>query len=88
MREMTRQRVETFARNNGVDTITPDLIEEKYGEWGKGSAKKKQQMQWDDAATQRISKIPDFIRGMVMLEIERCAKDSGSDTVNCRTPLP
>ena len=27
MRDMTRQRVETFARGNGVETITPDLIE-------------------------------------------------------------
>ncbi|MBT7941968.1 MAG: universal stress protein [Alphaproteobacteria bacterium] len=81
MRDMTRQRVEIFARNNGVDTITPDLIEEKYGEWGKGSTKQNQQLEWNDAAMERISKIPDFIRGMVMLEIERCAKETGSDTV-------
>lgn len=81
MRDMTRQRVETFAKKNNVDTITPDLIEEKYGEWGKGSARKKQQLPWDDAAQARIAKIPDFVRGMVMLEIERCAKEAGSDTV-------
>ena len=81
MRDMTRQRVETFARKNNVETITPDLIEEKYAEWGKGSAKQKQQLQWDKGARRRMERIPDFIRGMVMLEIERCAKESGLDVV-------
>ena len=81
MRDMTRQRVEAFARRNGVETITPDLIERKYAEWGKGSAKQKQRLEWDDAATERIARIPDFVRGMVMLEIERCAREAGSNVV-------
>ncbi len=85
MRDMTRQRVEAFARSNNAETITPDLIEEKYSDWGKGSAKQKQRLEWDDAATERIARVPDFVRGMVMLEIERCARESGSDVVTEET---
>ena len=81
MRDMTRQRVETFAERNGVTEITPQLIEEKYAEWGAGSAKQKRKLPWDEAALARIERIPDFVRGMVSLEIERCAREMGSTTV-------
>ena len=81
IRDMTRQRIETFARCNSVETVTPDLIEDKYAEWSKGSAKQKQQLEWDEAATRRLERVPDFVRGMVMLEIERCARETGRDVV-------
>jgi len=82
MRDMTRQRVETFARNNDVVNVTPDLIEEKYGEWGTGSAQQQRGMAWDDDAADRIDRIPEFVRGMVILEIERQARRLGHDRVS------
>lgn len=81
MRDMTKKRVETFAGRNSITEITPQLIQEKYAEWGVGSAKQKRKMAWDDAAMARIERIPDFVRGMVSLEIERCAREMGADSV-------
>ncbi len=81
MRDMTRQRVETMARSEGADTVTLDLVQEKYAGWGEGSAKRRSEMEWAPDASARIERIPDFIRGMVVLEIERCARDMGLETV-------
>jgi hypothetical protein len=39
-------------------------------------------MDWDDVASARVKAIPDFIRPMVVLEIERCAQEMGLDVVN------
>jgi nucleotide-binding universal stress UspA family protein len=81
MRDLTRQRVEAFARRQGINTITTKLIEDKYKEWGQGSDKQQSQMDWDASARERLQRIPDFVRGMVMLEVERCARDLGQTTV-------
>ena len=81
MREMTRQRIETFARRHGVTTITPALVREKYAEWARGSAKQETSLDWDEAALERINRIPGFVRGMVIMEVERCAKEIGYGSV-------
>ncbi|MBT3917451.1 MAG: universal stress protein [Rhodospirillaceae bacterium] len=81
MREMTRQRVEVYAEKHEIETITEALVEEKYAEWAKGSAKQKRQMAWDEDALARVQRIPDFVRGMVELEIERCARELELDRV-------
>tara|TARA_B100000315_G_scaffold242296_1_gene264317 strand:- start:7910 stop:10060 length:2151 start_codon:yes stop_codon:yes gene_type:complete len=81
MRDMTRQRVEVYAEKHGIETITEALVEEKYAEWAKGSAKQKRKMEWDEDALARVQRIPDFVRGMVELEIERCAREMELDRV-------
>ena len=81
MREMTKQRVETFARKNGVEVIDLNLVEEKYTEWGEGSAKRQSEMDWEEDASVRIERIPEFIRPMVVMEIERCAREMGLEIV-------
>ncbi|MDP6689940.1 MAG: PCP reductase family protein, partial [Alphaproteobacteria bacterium] len=81
MRDMTKQRVENLARAEGADTVTLDLVQEKYAGWGEGSAKRQAEMDWAPDAAARIERIPDFIRGMVILEIERCAREMGLDQV-------
>ncbi|MHA1108501.1 MAG: PCP reductase family protein, partial [Alphaproteobacteria bacterium] len=70
-----------FAERNDIAEITPQHMEEKYAEWRAGSAKQQRKMEWDDAASARIERIPDFVRGMVSLEIERCAREMGADRV-------
>ncbi len=82
MREMTRQRVENMARQTGAESVTLDLLEEKYAGWAKGSEKRQAEMAWDPAAATRVERIPDFIRPMVVSEIERCARALGLDIVN------
>jgi len=81
IRSMTQRRVEAFARRKGNTVITLELLEEKYAEWAAGSAKQKAHLNWDDPAWQRIQRIPDFVRGMVIKEIEHCAQELGVNTV-------
>ena len=81
MRKLTRQRVETFARRKGVLTITTDLLSDKYSEWAEGSEKQQQTMPWDKKAEARIQRIPEFVRGMVTKEMERCAAGMGMNKV-------
>ncbi|MFQ5617548.1 MAG: universal stress protein [Rhodospirillales bacterium] len=81
MRTMARQRIEAFARRHHVDTITPALVVEKYTEWATGSAKQQMTLPWEERARGRIMRIPGFVRGMVILEVERCARGMGKDTV-------
>ncbi len=81
MRDLTRQRIEAFATRHKIDCITPQIIDEKYAEWNAGSAKQQMQMQWDEHAAQRIEKIPDFVRGMVIKETEQCAAQNGMTTI-------
>jgi nucleotide-binding universal stress UspA family protein len=81
MRDMTRKRVETFARESGTTTINLDLVEEKYAAWAEGSGKRQSEMTWAADAAARVERIPDFIRPMVVQEIERCAREMGLDSV-------
>ncbi|MFQ5437571.1 MAG: PCP reductase family protein [Paracoccaceae bacterium] len=81
MRDMTRQRVEVFARKHGKDTVSADLIEAKYAEWGQGSANEDATLDWDTASQTHIARIPDFVRAMVIKEIERCARGAGETTI-------
>ena len=81
MRDMTRQRIEAFAERTKVKDITLQLVEEKYAEWMAGFSKQAETMPWDEAAAERVKRIPDFVRGMVMLEVERQARDLGLDRV-------
>jgi len=81
MRDLTRQRVETFAKRNAVTIITPELIDQKYAEWNEGSQKQHMQLAWDAETRMRIEKIPGFVRGMVIKEVERCAKEMHATSV-------
>jgi nucleotide-binding universal stress UspA family protein len=81
MREMTRKRIELFARENCVTSITLALVEEKYAAWADGSEKRQSEMAWAADAAARVERIPDFIRPMVVQEIERCAREMGLDSV-------
>lgn len=81
IRAMVQQRIESFAQQRGEAVITPQLLAEKYAEWGAGSAKQSAQLEWDDSSWQRIRRIPDFVRGMVIKEVERCARQLGAKSV-------
>jgi len=81
MRDLTRKRVEAFARRTGVSRIDNELIDAKYAHWGEGSALQHAEMEWEEDALARVGRIPVFVRGMVIKEIERCAREIGSEVV-------
>lgn len=81
MRTLTQQRVEVFARRSGESVITSELLDKKYAEWAAGSAKQSAHLHWDDSAWQRIQQIPEFVRGMVIKEMEHCAQQLGVNSV-------
>ncbi len=55
---------------------------EKYGEWNEGSQAQDQTLIWQEEARARLERIPPFIRGMVMKEVESRAITQGLDTVS------
>ena len=81
MRDMTRKRVEKFARGHNYEAITLEVMEEKYSQWGEGSDQQQQQLTWESDALERLQRIPPFVRGMVMKEVETYALDQGADIV-------
>jgi hypothetical protein len=81
MRTMTRSRVEKWARTAGLLRVDTEVMDGKYGSWGGGSAKQVMELAWSEEATARVARIPDFIRPMVMKEIERRAKGQGKTGV-------
>jgi len=85
MRDLTRQRVEQFAKHKHVTEITMQLMDEKYTEWAAGSDKQNMQLTWQSEAYERINRIPSFVRGMVVKEIERCAQEKGLTEVTTDT---
>ncbi len=81
MRQLTRQRIESFAGRKGVIRIDNALIDAKYAEWGEGSARQNMTMEWENDALSRIERIPGFVRSMVIKEVERCAHEMGATSV-------
>ena len=85
MRDMTKWRIEAFVRKSGSPQITEKLIEKKYQLWGEGSKKIEKELSWDKEAKEKIEKIPPFVRGMVIKEVENEAKKKGEKTVTPKT---
>ncbi len=85
MREMTRRRIEHWARKFGHDRVTVQVVEAKYKSWAAGSGAQSQELAWRPEAEARAARIPDFIRPMVMKEIERNARARGKNFVDEET---
>jgi len=73
IRPMVKGSVETFARKNGYHVVTPQVIDESKRDNGG--------LKWTPEAQQRLDNIPEFIRPMAKMEIERLAGEKGVDTV-------
>ena len=82
MRDMTKWRIEAFVRKSGALEVTVELIEKKYAHWGEGSKNIAQELDWNDDAKEKINKIPEVVRGMVIKEVENEAKRAGVTTVS------
>ncbi len=73
VRNMTKGRAEHWARKHGEKIVTKKVLEDKYSSWAHGASSVDLNMPWNEEATQRGNKIPEFIRPMVKKEIERQA---------------
>ena len=88
MREMTKNRIEQWARKFNKAEISLQVVEAKYSSWGDGSKGLLNQtsqnvpLTWTEDAQARIQRVPDFIRPMVQLEVERNARQQGQDLVD------
>ncbi len=82
MREMTRRRVELLARTRGETLVTLACVKAKYEGWGEGSPEQKVRMKWAPEVVERVSRIPAFIRGMVIKEVETVAQAEGRTEVS------
>lgn len=83
-REMTKNEIEAFARRNGYKVVTRDVIDERLKIWGDISKKMVFTMDWEKEAHERMSRIPEHIRGMVVREMELFAKNIGEDRVTVK----
>lgn len=77
MRDMTRWRIEKTARDKRLSAVTLDVMQEKYDYWGQGSAKVQKRFPWTKEADEKVERIPPFVRGMVIKEIEGLAEKRG-----------
>jgi hypothetical protein len=81
MREMTTWRIETAARRKGRQNVDVSLIETIYREWSEAARSVTQTLVWTADAQARIARVPTFVRGTVVKEIEAYAREIGSNEV-------
>ncbi|MFQ5701801.1 MAG: PCP reductase family protein, partial [Acidobacteriota bacterium] len=77
IRRMTRARVEALARRKGCLEATSEVVTEKLKSWRDNSLKAGITMSWDSAVLERVQRIPETVRGQIILEVERFAASQG-----------
>lgn len=84
-RKMTKNEIEAFARRNGYKVVTRDIMDERLKVWRDISRKIAFNMDWEEEARERVSRVPEHIRGMVIRETEIFAKNVGENIVTVNT---
>jgi len=77
VKPMVQSSVEAFARKQGYQTITLQVMDDSKSESSIG-------MSWTPEAEKRLENIPDFIRPMARKEVERVAKERGMATITAQ----
>jgi hypothetical protein len=77
VKPMVQSSVEAFARKQGYQTITLQVMDDSKNDSSNGVA-------WTPEAEKRLENIPDFIRPMARKEVERVAKERGMATVTAQ----
>lgn len=81
MLDQARQAIELRAGALGKERVDLEAVRAQYAAWDEGAAKVARELIWDDDALARLQRIPPFIRGGVLKEVERRAWDAGLDRV-------
>ena len=77
VKPMVQSSVEAFARKQGYQTITLQVMDDSKSDSSNG-------ITWTPEAEKRLENIPDFIRPMARKEVERVAKDRGMETITAQ----
>jgi len=77
VKPMVQSSVEAFARKQGYQTITLQVMDDSKSDPTNG-------MTWTSEAEKRLENIPDFIRPMARKEVERVAKERGMATITAQ----
>ena len=77
VKPMVQSSVEAFARKQGYQTITLQVMDDSKSDSSNG-------MTWTAEAEKRLENIPDFIRPMARKEVERVAKERGMATITAQ----
>jgi len=77
VKPMVQSSVEAFARRQGYQTITLQVMDDSKSESSNG-------VTWTPEAEKRLENIPDFIRPMARKEVERVAKERGMATITAQ----
>jgi hypothetical protein len=77
VKPMVQSSVEVFARKQGYQTITLQVMDDSKSESSNG-------ITWTPEAEKRLENIPDFIRPMARKEVERAAKERGMATITAQ----
>ena len=77
VKPMVQSSVEAFARKQGYQTITLQVMDDSKNDSSNG-------ITWTPEAEKRLENIPDFIRPMARKEVERVAKDRGMVTITAQ----
>ncbi|MCU7893042.1 MAG: PCP reductase family protein [Candidatus Thiodiazotropha sp. (ex Ustalcina ferruginea)] len=80
-RDMTINAAESMARHNGIKTVDEAFLSQVLDTIKNGSAVVETAMQWSDEARLRLQKVPDFVRGMLIREIEGWAAREGKSSI-------
>jgi predicted transcriptional regulator len=77
VKPMVQSSVEAFARKQGYQRITLQVMDDSKSESSNG-------MTWTPEAEKRLENIPDFIRPMARKEVERVAKERGMAAITAQ----
>jgi hypothetical protein len=77
VKQMVQGSVEAFARKQGYQRITLQVMDDSKSESSNG-------MTWTPEAEKRLENIPDFIRPMARKEVERVAKERGMAAITAQ----
>ena len=77
VKPMVQSSVEAFARKQGYQKITLQVMDDSKSESSNG-------VTWTPEAEKRLENIPDFIRPMARKEVERVAKERGMTAITAQ----
>lgn len=81
-RDMTLDAAEAIAGHRGVSTIDEGFVAELLETIKGGSAAVEPAMEWDAVALARLDRVPPFVHGMLVREIEGWAARHGMERVD------
>lgn len=81
-REMTRNAANTIGAKQGISQVDGPFLQGILDIFRGGAAAVEAELVWDEDAQARLARIPETVRGMLIQEIEGCAKRANASTVD------